>query len=186
MYQSVVGSLRYLVNSRPDLTYSVGYISRLMEHPTTEHLAVVKRVLRYVASTLQFGCCYRRWKEAQLVGFSDSNLAGDIDTCKSMTGVIFYLDDNVITWQSQKQRVVALSSCKAEYIATATVACQGVWLARLLTELKGEETGAITLKIDNQSAIALSRNPVFHHRNKHIDIRFHYICECVEENRVHI
>jgi hypothetical protein len=149
MYRSIVGSLRYLVNSRPDLAYSVGYISRFMEAPTTEHLADVKRVLRYIAGTLQFGCCYRRKKEAQLVGYSDSDLAGDIDTCKSTTGVVFFLGGNVITWQSQKQRLVALSSCEAEYIAVVTAACQGVWLARLLAELKGEEAATISLKIDN-------------------------------------
>ncbi|XP_066361295.1 secreted RxLR effector protein 161-like [Miscanthus floridulus] len=156
MYRNIVGSLRYLVNSRPDLAYSVGYISRFMEKPTTEHLATVKRVLRYVAGTLHFGCHYKRKKEAQLVGYSDSDLAGDIDTRKSTTGVVFFLDSNVITWQSQKQ------------------------------QLKGEEAGTISLKIDNEFAIALSKNPVFHDRSKHIDVRFHYIHECVEENRVQL
>jgi hypothetical protein len=185
-YRSILGSLRYLVNSRPDLAYSVGYISRFMEAPTTEHLAAVKRVLRYVAGTLQFGCCYQRKKEVQLVGYSDSDLAGDVDTRKSTTGVIFFLGGNVITWHSQKQRVVALSSCETEYIAATTAAFQGVWLARFLAELKGEEAGAITLKIDNESALALSRNPVFQDRSKHIDVRFHYIRECVKENRVHL
>jgi len=98
MYRSIVGSLRYLVNSRPDLAYSVGYISRFMENPTTEHLSAVKRVLRYVAGTLHFGCRYRRKTRAQLVGYSDSDLAGDIDTRKSTTGVVFFLGGNVITW----------------------------------------------------------------------------------------
>ncbi|XP_066392743.1 secreted RxLR effector protein 161-like [Miscanthus floridulus] len=138
MYHSIVGSLRYLVNSRPVLTYSVGYISRFMEKPTTEHLVTVKRVLRYVADTLHFDCHYKRKKEAQLIRYSDSDLAGDIDTRKSTTRVIFFLGGNVITWQSQKQHVVALSSCEAEYIAATTASCQGVWLACLLVELKGE------------------------------------------------
>ena len=101
MYRSVVGSLRYLVNTRPDLAYSVGYISRFMENPTTEHLAAVKRVLRYVTGTLHYGCFYKK-KDAQLVGYSDNDLARDIDTRKSTTGVLFFLGDNAITWQSQK------------------------------------------------------------------------------------
>ncbi|XP_066370990.1 secreted RxLR effector protein 161-like [Miscanthus floridulus] len=185
-YRSIVGSLRYMVNSRPDVAYSVGYISRFMEKPTTEHFAAMKRVLRYVAGSLHFGCHYKRKEEAQLTGYSDSDLAGDINTRKSTTNVLFFLGSNVITWQSQKQRVVALSSCEAEYIATATAARQGVWLARLLAELKGEKTDAINLKIDNQTTIALSKNPVFHDSTKHIDIRYHYIRECVEENRVQL
>ena len=184
MYRSVVGSLRYLVNTRPDLAYSVGFISRFMENPTTEHLAVMKRVLRYVAGTLHFGCHYKRKKDPQLVGYSDSDMAGDIDTRKSTSGILFFLGDNTITWQSQKQKIVALSSCEAEYIAASTGACQGVWLARLLAELKGEEANTVTLKIDNESAIALSKNPVFHDHSKHIDIRYHFIRECVEEDRV--
>jgi hypothetical protein len=185
-YRSIVGSLRYLVNSRPDLAYAVGYVSRFMEKPTTERLAAVKRVLRYVAGTLHFGCHYQRGKDVGLVGYSDSDMAGDIDTRKSTTGVGFFLGGSIITWQSQKQRVVALSSCEAEYIAAATAACQGVWLARLLAELKGEEVSTFTMKIDNESAIALSRNPVFHDRSKHIDVKFHYIRECIEDNRIQL
>jgi len=183
-YRSIVGSLRYLVNSRPDLAYSVGYISRFMENPTTEHMVAVKRVLRYVAGTLHFGCHYQRKKGAHLIGYSDSDLAGDIDTRKSTTGVIFFLGSSIITWQSQKQKVVALSSCEAEYIAATAAACQGVWLACLLAEFRGEKSRAFSLKIDSESALQLSRNPVFHDRSKHIDVRYHYIRECIEENRV--
>jgi hypothetical protein len=79
---------------------------------------------------------------------------------------------------------VALSSCEAEYVAAASAACQGVWLARLLTDLIGEESGVPELRIDNQSAIALCKNPVFHDRSKHIDVRYHYIRECVEEDHI--
>jgi len=81
---------------------------------------------------------------------------------------------------------VALSSCEAEYIAATTAACQGVWLAQLVGELRKESTKAFTLKIDSQSAIALIKNPVFHERSKHIDTRYHYIRECAEEGKVKI
>jgi len=185
-YRSIVGSLRYLVNTRPDLAYSVGYVSRFMESPTTEHFGAVKRILRYISRTLSYGCQYKRKKqeEARLLGYSDSDQAGDIDTRRSTTGVLFFLGNNPVTWQSQKQKVVALSSCEAEYIAATTAACQGIWLARLISELRGREAGATSLKIDNESAIALSKNPVFHDRSKHIDVRYHFIRECVEDGRV--
>ncbi|WVZ81795.1 hypothetical protein U9M48_029136, partial [Paspalum notatum var. saurae] len=181
-YRWIVGALRYLVNTRPDLAFAVGYVSRFMEKPTTEHLTAVKRILRYVAGTVDFGCHYRRKEgEATLLGYSDSDHGADIDGRKSTSGVLFFLGENIITWQSQKQKVVALSSCEAEYIAAATASCQGVWLARLLAELRGREAGAVKLNIDNQSAIQLSKNPVFHDRSKHIDVKFHYIRECIEE-----
>jgi len=186
-FRRIVGSLRYLVNSRPDLAFSVGYVSRFAAAPTTEHFTAVKRVLRYIAGTIHYGCHYKRKSGAdRLVGFSDSDLAGDVDTWRSTTGILFFLGNNIITWQSQKQKVVALSSCEAEYIAATTATWQGIWLVRLLGELRGEEPGATILKIDNQSAILLSKNPVFHDRSKHIDTRYHFIRDCVEEGRVKV
>ena len=186
-YRKIMGALHYLVNTRPDLAYAEGYVSRFMEKPTIEHLVAVKRILRYVAGMVNFGCHYRRNKgEAVLLGYSDSDHGANVDGRKSTSGVMFFLSGNIITWQSQKQKAVALSSCEAEYIAAATASCQGVWLARLLGELRGEEAGTVILKIDNQSAIQLSRNPVFHDQSKHIDVKFHYIRECVEEGRVEV
>ncbi|XP_020263256.1 uncharacterized protein LOC109839239 [Asparagus officinalis] len=120
MYRSVVGSLRYLVNTRPDLAYFVGVVSRYMEAPTTTHMAVVKQILRYVRGTINHGCVYgiRKESETWLIRYSDSDLAGDVDDCKSTTGVIYFLGASPIIWVSRKQRVVALSSCETEYVAT--------------------------------------------------------------------
>jgi hypothetical protein len=186
-YRSIVGTLRYLVHTRPDLAYSVGYVSRFMEAPTTEHLAAVKHILRYIAGTKSYGCRYSRATgQETLIGFSDSDMAGDVDTRKSTTGVLYFLGRNLISWQSQKQKVVALSSCEAEYIAATTAACQGVWLSRLLGELQNKAAEKITLKVDNKSAISLCKNPVFHDRSKHIDTRYHFIRECVEDGRVEV
>jgi hypothetical protein len=89
-----------------------------------------------------------------------------------------------VSWQSQKQKVVALSSCEPEYIAAATAACQGIWLARLLSDLKNEVVEAVGLMVDNKSALALIKNPVFHERSKHIHIRFHFIHESSENGEI--
>ena len=110
--------------------------------------------------------------------------AGDVDSRKSTSGVLFFLGDSPVSWQSLKQKVVATSSCKAEYIAVATAACQGVWLARLFGELLNQEAAPVRLFIDNKSAISLCKNPVLHDRSKHIDLRYHYIRDCVEKGSV--
>jgi hypothetical protein len=186
-YRGLVGCMRYLVHTRPNIAYSVGYVSRFMERPTVEHLNAVKRILRYIAGTLDYGCSYKRSRqELKLLGYSDADMGGDIVTRKSTTGVLFFLGSSPVTWQSQKQKVVALSSCESEYIAGTTAACQGIWLAQLLAELKGEQRAPFILKMDSQSAIALSKNPVFHDRSKHIDVRYHFIRECVGDGRMDI
>jgi hypothetical protein len=173
-YQRLVGSLRYLVHTRPDLAYSVGYVSRFLQRPTTEHEQAVKRIIRYVAGTLDHGLYYPRCpREAHLVGYSDH--AGDIDTSKSTSGILFFLSKCLISWQSVKQQVVAMSSYEAEYIAASTASTQALWLARLLCDLLGRDTGAVELRVDNQSALALAKNPVFNEWSKHIRVRYLFI-----------
>jgi hypothetical protein len=131
-YRSLVGSLRYLVNTRHNLAYSVGYVSRFMEKPTQEHLAAVKRIISYVLGTLHLSCQYKKDTQWKLAGYCDSDMAEDIDTSRSTTGVAFFLGRNLISWQSQKQKVVALFTCEAEYMAATIVVCQGAWLGRLM------------------------------------------------------
>jgi Reverse transcriptase (RNA-dependent DNA polymerase) len=187
-YRSIVGSLRYLLHTRPDLAYSVGIVSRFMESPTAEHMAAVKHILRYIKGTLGMGCCYEKKKEGEqrLMRYSDSDMAGDIDDRKSTTGIAFFLGTNLISWVSRKQKVVALSSCEAEYIAATSAACQGIWLQYLLANLLHQGSGKVKLYIDNKSTISLCKNPVYHDRSKHIDTRFHYIRECVEEGKIEV
>jgi hypothetical protein len=121
-----------------------------------------------------------------LLGYSDSDFAGDVEDRKSTTGVVYFLGGSLVTWASQKQKIVALSSCEAEYVAAAAAACQGVWRSRLIAEVLGTKEAPVKLLMDNMSAIALSRNPVHHDRSKHIDTRYHFICECIEEGRVEV
>jgi hypothetical protein len=185
LYQCIVSSLCYLVHTRPDLAFAIGYMNWFMERPTMEHQQAIKRILRYVADTLDYGLRYERCPGAvHLVGYCDSDLTGDIDTSKSTSGVLFFLDNCPVSWQSLKQRVVALSCCKAEYIATTSAATQALWLAHLLSELLGRKTETVELKVDIKSTLALAKNPVFHERSKHIWIKYNFIRSCLEEGSV--
>ena len=184
-FKSMVGGLRYLVHTRPDIAYAVGVVSRFMDMPTMLHLSATKRILRYVKGTLNFGLVYKAGRGNYLLsGFSDSDLAGNVDDRKSTGGMVFYLDDSLITWISQKQRCVALSSCEAEFMAATAAACQGIWLQRVLSQIQNVKAGPVTLYIDNRSAVDLAKNPVFHGRSKQIDVRYHFIRECVEQGLI--
>ncbi|XP_066350344.1 secreted RxLR effector protein 161-like [Miscanthus floridulus] len=129
-YRSLVGSLHYLVHTRPDISFAVGMVSRFMKKPRQEHMAAVKHLLRYIAGTVELELVYPKLSgvDNSLTGYSDSDLGEDSDDRKSTTGIIFFLGTKVVAWQSQKQKVVALSSCEAEYIAGAGAACQVVCL----------------------------------------------------------
>lgn len=149
------------------------------------HLNAAKRILRYVKGTLDYGLVYT--KEAGnniLTGYSDSDLAGHSEDRKSTGGMVFYLNESLVTWVSQKQRCVALSSCEAEFMAATAAACQAIWLRNVLKEVTGEQIGHVLIYIDNKSAIDLAKNSVFHGRSKHIDIRYHFIRECIERGEV--
>lgn len=184
-FKSLIGGLRYLVHTRPDLAYSVGMISRFMEKPTVLHQNAAKCILRYVKGTIDLGLVYtKNSQENVLMGYSDNDLAGHVDDTKSRGGMAFYLNESLITWVSQKQRCVALSSCVAEFMAATAAACQAIWLRKLIAQLIGRDIGPLTLFIDNKSAIDLAKNLVFHGRSKHIDIRFHFIRECVEKGDI--
>lgn len=135
VFKSLVGSLRYLTCTRPDILFGVGLISRFMETPTTVHLKAAKRILCYVKGTLDFGLLYSSSKELKLVGYCDSDWAGNLDDRKSTTGFVFFLGDAAFTWRSKKQSIVALSTCEAEYVATTSCTCHAVWLRNLLKDL---------------------------------------------------
>jgi hypothetical protein len=161
-YRRLVWSLRYLTHTRPDLAFSVGYVSRFMQRSTTEHQQAVKRIIHYVAGTLDHSLYYPRCPgEAHLIGYSDSDHTDGIDTSKSTSGILFFFGKCLVSWQSVKQQVVALSSCEDEYIAVSTASTQALCLVRLLSDLLGRDTGAVELKVDSKSALALIKNPVF-------------------------
>ena len=180
-FKQLVGSLKYLTATRPDLIYSVNLVSRYMENPGALHLAAAKRILRYVKGTNGFGIQYKRGGEASLVGYVDSDYAGDEDDRKSTSGYTFMYGEGAVSWASKKQAIVTLSTTEAEYVAAAYGACQAVWLRNVLEDIGFNQEKGTTLFCDNSSAIKLSRNPVLHGRSKHISVRYHFLRDLVSD-----
>jgi len=184
LYKSIVGNLMYLTRTRPDIMFAVSLISRFMDRPKEAHWQVAKRILRYVKGTKRFGILYTVSECSDLVGYTDSDWVGSVDDRKSTSAYVFHMGLGAISWASKKQSIVALSTAEAEYVAATEAACRAVWMKRMLRSLGQEQEKATMIFCDNSSAIALSKNSVFHKRTKHIDTRFHYIRELVSNGEI--
>eukprot|EP00253_Pinus_taeda_P004437 PITA_04437 len=184
LYKSIVGSLMYLTATRPDIMYAVSLISRFMERPKEAHWQATKRILRYVKGTKRIGILYTALECSDLIGYTDSDWDGSVDDQKSTSGYVFHMSSGAISWASKKQPIVALSTAEAEYVAATTVACQAILMRRMLRRLCQEKAKGTVIFCDNRSTIALSKNYVFHKRMKHIDTKFHYIRELVNNGEI--
>ncbi|KAL9831113.1 putative RNA-directed DNA polymerase [Arabidopsis thaliana] len=122
-FKQLVGSLRYLIATRPDLIYLVNLVSRYMESPNEQHMVAEKRILTYIQGTRDFGIQYKYGGEQTLVGYVDSDYAGDVDDCKSTSGYDFMLGGGAVSWVSKKQPIVTLSTTEAEFVSAAYGAC---------------------------------------------------------------
>ncbi|UYV66641.1 K02A2.6-like, partial [Cordylochernes scorpioides] len=174
-YAEAIGCLMFLaVYTRPDIAFAVNKLSRFMAAPVLTHWNALKRIFKYLKGTLDSGILYKRKDVIKLIGYSDADFAGDIDTRRSTSGYIFLLAGGPVTWTSQRQSVVALSTTEAEYIAASMASREAGWLKLLIKELTPNDN-PVPLMIDNQSAIRLILNPEFHKRTKHVDVKFHFI-----------
>ncbi|KAG7585373.1 Reverse transcriptase RNA-dependent DNA polymerase [Arabidopsis thaliana x Arabidopsis arenosa] len=181
-----IGCLRYLLHTRPDLSFSVGLLSRYMHEPKESHGVALKQILRYLQGTRSYGLCFKKMENVKLIGFSDSSHNVDEDDGRSTTCHIFYLNESPITWCSQKQETMALSSCEVEFMVATEAAKQAVWLQELLGEITGRPCERVLILINNKSTIALTKNLVFHGRSKDIYKRYHFIRECVANEQVEV
>jgi len=161
LFKSLIGSLRYLTCTRPDILYATGIVSRFMKNPTTTRLKAAKRIFRYLNGTLDYGLLYSNTNNYELVGYSDSDWAGDNDDQKITSGFVFFMGDTAFTWMSKKQPIVTLYTCEAEYIAATSSVCHAIWLRSLLREIGWTQENPTRIYVDNKSAIALAKNPVF-------------------------
>ena len=186
-YQMLIGSLTYAVTgTRPDIAQALGSVNQFASNPSSEHWKSVKRILRYIKGTLDWGILFDGTKETEirLSGFVDADWGSDPNGRKSRSGYIFTLCGGIISWLSKKQATVALSSTEAEYVAASIATQEAVWLRALLADLKFIQDAPTVIEEDNQGAIALSKNPKFLGRTKHVDIRYHFIRDKVESKEI--
>ncbi|GKA92256.1 putative RNA-directed DNA polymerase [Tanacetum coccineum] len=188
-YASAVGSLMYaMVCTRPDLAHAVGVVSRFLSNPGKKHWEAVKWIFRYLRGTSKLGITFGNGKP-MIVSFTDSDMAGNKDNMKSTSGYLMTFARGTVSWQSRLQKCVALSTTEAEYMATTEACKELLWLKRFLQEF-GFKQQRYAVLCDNQSAIHLAKNSMFHKRTKHIDIRYHWIRDAIEDgmfelNKVH-
>ncbi|RVW73373.1 Retrovirus-related Pol polyprotein from transposon TNT 1-94 [Vitis vinifera] len=175
LYRRLVGSLVYLTVTRPDISYAVHQVSQYLSAPRSTHYAAVLRILRYLKGTIFHGLFYSAQSPLVLRAFSDADWAGDPTDRMSTTGYCFLLGSSLISWRSKKQTFVARSSTEAEYRALADTTSELLWLRWLLKDLGVSTSSATPLYCDNQSAIHIAHNDVFHERTKHIEIDCHFI-----------
>lgn len=175
-YQSLIGSVMYLaVCSRPDISYAVSYLSQFNNCYTSEHWSAAKRLLRYLKGTINYKLNFVKTRQS-LTGYVDADHAGDHSDRKSFTGYVFVLGGAPVSWESKKQHTVALSSAESEYVAMSESCREAVFLKTLIREISSKDE-TVKLFSDSQSAIQMAKNPVHHQRTKHIDIRYHFIRE---------
>jgi transposase InsO family protein len=183
-YRSAVGSLIYLVTgTRPDIAVAVGEVAKYSNNPGKQHWMAVKRILRYLKDTMNFGInC--DLKSIDLVGYSDADWAGDLDTRRSTTSFLFKLGSVPICWKSKRQPTVALSTAEAEYMALSMAVQTAIWIRKLLKDFDIASEEPTVIYEDNQGCIAMAKNPVNHERTKHIDIRYNFVRERVEDKTI--
>ncbi|KAG8492333.1 hypothetical protein CXB51_009816 [Gossypium anomalum] len=185
-YSNSVGSLMYaMVCTRPDISQAVSIVSRYMHNPGKGHWQAVKWILRYIQKTVDVGLLFKQDNTLGkgVIGYVDSDYAGDLDKRRSTTGYVFTLAGGPISWKSTLQSTVALSTTEAEYMAVTEAVKEAIWLQGMAKTL-GLVQEHINVYCDSQSAIHLAKNQVYHARIKHIDVRFHFVREIIEEGKI--
>ena len=190
-YRAIVGGLLYLsVCTRPDLSFLTSALARQMHSPCDRHFKYLKRILRYVAGTLEYGLFYPRLPctPSSIGAAFDADWGGDIETRRSTTGYLIAINGSPLYWQSKRQTVVTLSSAEAEYVALSTCAKTISWFRNLYWEIchqtswvEGTSFDPTRIAIDSTAAQSLASNSTISTHNKHISLKFHHVCEMLKE-----
>ena len=176
-YRRLIGRLLYLNTTRPDITFITEQLSQFLTKPTQIHHTTIMRVLRYLKSCPSKGLYFPRDSTVQLLGFSDADWAGCLDSRRSISGQCFFLGKSLISWHTKKQLTVSRSSSEAEYRALAAATCELQWLLYLIQDLQLTCIKPQVIYCDNQSALHIAVNLVFHERTKHLEIDCHLVRE---------
>ncbi|GJT41449.1 putative ribonuclease H-like domain-containing protein [Tanacetum coccineum] len=185
LYRSMIGSLMYLTASRPDIMFAVCACSRFQVTPKTSHLNAVKRIFKYLKGKPNLGLWYPRESSFDLEAYSDSDYAGANLDRKSTTGGCQFLGSRLISWQCKKQTIVATSTTEAEYVAAASCCGQVLWIQNQMLDY-GFNFMNTKIHIDNESTICIVKNPVYHSKTKHIEIRHHFIRDSYEKKLIRV
>lgn len=178
-YRELIGALMYLVvGTRPDIANTVSRLAQFVEKPRKEDWLAAKRVLRYLAGTKDLGLVYKK-TDKPMHGYCDADWGGCVYDRRSFSGYGFLLAGAAVSWKSQKQRTVALSSTESEYVSLSEAVKEAIYLTGLLREIGMEKFSQLKIFNDNRGAEQLATNPMFHARTKHIDIRHHFVREAV-------
>ncbi|WVZ19078.1 hypothetical protein V8G54_006400 [Vigna mungo] len=183
-YRHLVGRLIYLCFTRPELSCSVHVLSQFMQQPREEHWRAALRMVRYLKGQPGQGVLLKRESDLRLYGWCDSDWATCPLTCRSITGWIVFLGQSPISWKTKKQHTVSRSSAEAEYRSMANTTCELKWLQGLLLSLGIPHSVPMNLYCDNQAALHIAKNPVFHERTKHIEVDCHLIRDEIQQNRI--
>nr|GEW89322.1 retrovirus-related Pol polyprotein from transposon TNT 1-94 [Tanacetum cinerariifolium] len=184
-YCGMIGTLLYLTASRLDLQFAICMCARYQARPIKKHIHAVKRIFRYLRGTVNRGLWYLKDSSVALTVFADADHAGCQDTHRSTSGSLQFLGERLISWSSKRQKSAAISSTEAKYIALSGCCAQILWMPSQLTNY-GLGFNQIPMYCDNKSAIALCCNNVQHSRSKHIDIRYYFIKEQVENEVIEL
>jgi hypothetical protein len=189
-FMSLVGSELWLAMiTHPEMSTAVQSFSRHLQATSEEHFAQAKRSLRYLQGVKHLGIKFSASScgdKPELIGFSDADWGGDVDTRRSTTGYVFTLAGGPVSWSSRLQPTVALSSAEAEYMAVCTATQQALYLRSLLSELGFAQENPTIIFEDNQACIALSVNRITSKRSKHIAIKYHFIREKIENREIEL
>ncbi|KAK4358263.1 hypothetical protein RND71_023873 [Anisodus tanguticus] len=185
-YRSFAGALQYLTFTKPDITYDVQQVCLFMHDPRVEHMNAIKRIIRYIQGTLDYGLHLYPSSTSALVSYTDADCGGCPDTRRSTSGYCMFLGNNLVSWSAKRQATLSRSSAEAEYRGVANVVSESCWLRNLLLELHCPIQKATLVYCDNISAIYLSGNPVQHQRTKYIKMDIHFVREKVAKGHVRV